>query len=156
MALGALGTDTGGSCRIPAAFCGIVGFKPTAWRVPTQGAFPLSASLNSVGPLAPTVACCAALDCVLAGDPVTQLSPFPLEALRLAVPQTMVLDDVEPAVAQAFDSALTRLRAAGARIIDIPLREFAELRQINAKGGIVTAEAYAIHRPLIAKCGKNV
>jgi aspartyl-tRNA(Asn)/glutamyl-tRNA(Gln) amidotransferase subunit A len=91
---------------------------------------------------------------VLAGDLVTQLSPFPLEALRLALPQTMVLDDVEPAVAQSFDSALTRLRAAGARIIDIPLREFAELRQINAKGGIVTAEAYAIHRPLIAKAEK--
>jgi aspartyl-tRNA(Asn)/glutamyl-tRNA(Gln) amidotransferase subunit A len=154
MALGALGTDTGGSCRIPAAFCGIVGFKPTASRVPTQGAFPLSASLDSIGPLAPTVACCAALDCVLAGDPVTPLSSFPLEALRLAVPQTMVLDDVEPAVAQAFESALTRLRAAGARIIDIPLREFAELRQINAKGGIVTAEAYAIHRPLIGTSAK--
>ena len=154
MALGALGTDTGGSCRIPAAFCGIVGFKPTALRVPTQGAFPLSASLDSVGPLAATVECCAALDCVLAGEPVTEIAPLPLEALRLAVPQTVVLDDMEPAVAQAFDSALARLRAAGARIIDIPLREFAELRQINAKGGIVTAEAYAIHRPLIAKAEK--
>src|SRR5438132_1011923 len=64
MALGALGTDTGGSCRIPAAFCGIVGFKPTASRVPTQGAFPLSASLDSLGTLAPTVACWVARGCL--------------------------------------------------------------------------------------------
>src|SRR5216683_7204062 len=62
MALGAIGTDTGGSCRIPAAFCGIVGFKPTAHRVPTAGAFPLSTSLDSIGPLAATVECCATLD----------------------------------------------------------------------------------------------
>src|SRR5262249_17257426 len=61
MALGGLGTDTGGSCRIPAALCGIVGFKPTAYRVPTQGAFPLSTSLDLIGPPAATVACCAAL-----------------------------------------------------------------------------------------------
>jgi len=151
MALGAIGTDTGGSCRIPAAFCGIVGFKPTASRVPTQGAFPLSTSLDSVGPLAATVACCAALDAVLAGEPVEELAPFPLDALRMAVPQTMVLDNVEPAVAHAFERALMRLRDKGARIVDLPLRELDELRGINAKGGIVTAEAYALHRPLIAK-----
>src|SRR4029453_6817713 len=81
MAVAAVGTDTGGSCRIPAAFCGIVGFKPTASRVPTQGAFPLSATLDSVGPLAATVGCCAAMDSVLAGDPVPDLAPFPLDAL---------------------------------------------------------------------------
>jgi aspartyl-tRNA(Asn)/glutamyl-tRNA(Gln) amidotransferase subunit A len=154
MAWGALGTDTGGSCRIPAAFCGIVGFKPTASRVPTQGAYPLSTSLDSIGPLAATVECCAALDCVLAGEAMVKLPPFPLEALRMAVPQTMVLDDVEPAVAQAFEGALTRLRDKGARIVDIPLREFAELRAINAKGGLVTAESYAIHRALIATAEK--
>jgi aspartyl-tRNA(Asn)/glutamyl-tRNA(Gln) amidotransferase subunit A len=72
----------------------------------------------------------------------------------MAVPQTMVLDDVEPAVAQAFEGALTRLRDKGARIVDIPLREFAELRAINAKGGLVTAESYAIHRALIATAEK--
>ena len=76
MAMGALGTDTGGSCRIPAALCGIVGFKPTARRVPTQGAFPLSPSLDSIGPLAPTVACCAILDAVLAGAPVPSSRRF--------------------------------------------------------------------------------
>ena len=154
MALGALGTDTGGSCRIPAAFCGIVGFKPTAARVPTQGAFPLSTTLDSVGPLAATVACCAILDAVLAGEPVEDLAPFPLDGLRMAVPQTMVLDDMEGAVARAFDSALAALRKAGTRISDIPLREFAELREINAKGGFAAAQSYALHRPLIVRSEK--
>ena len=145
----------GGSCRIPAALCGIVGFKPTAHRVPTRGAFPLSTSLDSVGPLAATVACCAVLDAVLAGEPAADLPAFPVDGLRLAVAQTMVLDGIEPAVARAFDAALTALRKAGARIVDIPLRELAELAQINAKGGLAAAESYAIHRALIAKAEKK-
>jgi aspartyl-tRNA(Asn)/glutamyl-tRNA(Gln) amidotransferase subunit A len=150
MALGALGTDTGGSCRIPAALCGVVGFKPTAKRVPTQGAFPLSTSLDSIGPLAATVECCAVLDAVLAGEEVAELPTLPTEALCLAVPQTMVLDDLAKEVAGAFERALAALRKAGARIVDIPLRELSELQQINSKGGLVSAEAYAIHRELIA------
>jgi aspartyl-tRNA(Asn)/glutamyl-tRNA(Gln) amidotransferase subunit A len=154
MAFGALGTDTGGSCRVPAALCGIVGFKPTAHRVPTAGAFPLSTSLDSVGPLAPTVACCAVLDAVLADQPVADLPAFPLEALRMAVPQTTVLDEVEPAVARAFEAALAALRNAGTRIVDIALRELLELRQINAKGGLAAAESYALHRSLIARAEK--
>ena len=154
MAYGALGTDTGGSCRIPAALCGIVGFKPTAHRVPTAGAFPLSTSLDSVGPLAATVACCATLDAVLAGEPVVELAPFPLTGLRLAVPQTTVLDGMEPAVARAFEATLATLRKAGAVVVDIPLRELSELPDINAKGGLPAAEAYAIHRALIAKAEK--
>jgi aspartyl-tRNA(Asn)/glutamyl-tRNA(Gln) amidotransferase subunit A len=154
MAFGALGSDTGGSCRIPAALCGIVGFKPTAHRVPTAGAFPLSTSLDSIGPLAATVACCAALDAVIAGEPAVDLPPFPLSGLRLALPQTMVLENVEPAVARAFDSALDALRKAGVRIADIALRELAELPQINAKGGLAPPEAYALHRALIAKAEK--
>jgi aspartyl-tRNA(Asn)/glutamyl-tRNA(Gln) amidotransferase subunit A len=151
MALGALGTDTGGSCRIPAALCGIVGFKPTAHRVPTQGAFPLSTSLDSIGPLAATVDCCARLDAVLAGEPWVERSPLPLDGLRMAVPQTMVLDSLEPAVARAFDAALAAMRNAGARIIELPLHELSELPRINAKGGPSAAESYAIHRALIAK-----
>jgi aspartyl-tRNA(Asn)/glutamyl-tRNA(Gln) amidotransferase subunit A len=154
MAMGALGTDTGGSCRIPAAFCAIVGFKPTAARVPTRGAFALSTTLDSVGPLAATVECCAILDAVLAGEPFEDLVRFPLDGLRLAVPQTVVLNDMESKVAQAFDCALAALRKAGARITDIPLREFAELRAINAKGGFAAAQSYAIHRSLIAKSEK--
>jgi len=155
MAFGALGTDTGGSCRIPAALCGIVGFKPTARRVPTAGAFPLSTSLDSIGPLAATVACCAVLDAVLADEPAAELAPFPIAGLRMAVPQTMVLDGLEPGVARAFEAALDVLRKAGARIVDIPLHELAELQQINAKGGFAAAESYAIHRALIAKAEKT-
>jgi len=155
MAFGALGTDTGGSCRIPAALCGIVGFKPTARRVPTAGAFPLSTSLDSIGPLAATVACCAVLDAVLADEPAAELAPFPIAGLRMAVPQTMVLDGLELGVARAFEAALDVLRKAGARIVDIPLHELAELQQINAKGGFAAAESYAIHRALIAKAEKT-
>ncbi len=151
MAIGAIGTDTGGSCRIPAALCGIVGFKPTAARVPKQGAFPLSMTLDLVGPLATTVECCAMLDAVLAGEGAFDLVAFPLSGLRLAVPQSVVLDGLDAAVAQAFDSALARLRNAGARITDIALSEFSELAGINSKGGIVTAESYAVHRQMIAK-----
>jgi aspartyl-tRNA(Asn)/glutamyl-tRNA(Gln) amidotransferase subunit A len=155
MAFGALGTDTGGSCRIPAALCGIVGFKPTARRVPTTGAFPLSTSLDSIGPLAPTVECCAVLDAVLAGEPSFDLALFPLQGLRLAAPQTVVLDGVEPAVSRAYPAALTALGTAGVRISDLALREFGELASINAKGGLAAAQSLAIHRPLIGKRGKR-
>jgi aspartyl-tRNA(Asn)/glutamyl-tRNA(Gln) amidotransferase subunit A len=149
MAVAALGTDTGGSCRIPAALCGIVGFKPTAKRVPTAGTMPLSQTLDSIGPLAPTVACCAVIDAVLAGEVPADLPAFPLDGLRLAVPQTLVLDGLDKHVSAAFAAALRALSAAGVRIIDIPLRELAELAQVNAKGGFAAAEAYAIHRPLM-------
>src|SRR5215468_9686825 len=90
MAAGGLGTDTGGSCRIPAALCGIVGYKPTAKRIPLGGVLPLSFSLDSVGPLAPTVACCSALDAIMAGEEPADLVPFPLRGLRLAAPQAVV------------------------------------------------------------------
>jgi aspartyl-tRNA(Asn)/glutamyl-tRNA(Gln) amidotransferase subunit A len=85
---------------------------------------------------------------------MVELATFPLSGLRLAVPQTTVLDGMEPAVARAFERALAALREAGARIVDIPLRELSELPDINAKGGLPAAEAYAIHRPLIAKAEK--
>src|SRR3954454_3379178 len=89
MAYGALGTDTGGSCRIPAAFNGIVGFKPTQARVPLDGGVPLSFSLDSFGSLANSVACCAILDAYLANEPVTPLQPLPVKGMRLAVPTTI-------------------------------------------------------------------
>src|SRR5271156_5215699 len=106
MAFGALGTDPGGSCRIPAAYNGIVGFKPTQRRVPLDGGVPLSFTLDSFGPLARSVACCAVLDAVLAGEAVVPLRPRPIRGLRLAVPTTVVLDELEDAVARAFERAL--------------------------------------------------
>src|SRR6185437_5074742 len=103
MAYGALGTDTGGSCRIPAAFNGIVGFKPTQRRVPLDGGVPLSSTLDSFGPLARSVSCCAILDAVLADEPVVPLRPRPIKGMKLAVPTAIVLDDLDDAVAQTFN-----------------------------------------------------
>src|SRR5215470_7477643 len=103
MAVAGLGTDTGGSCRIPAAFCGIVGYKPTARRVPITGVLPLAPSLDSVGPLAPSVACCAVIDAILAGEPPALPAPAAMEGLRLAVPDTIVLDGMDATVSAAFE-----------------------------------------------------
>jgi aspartyl-tRNA(Asn)/glutamyl-tRNA(Gln) amidotransferase subunit A len=146
MSYGALGTDTGGSCRIPAAFCGIVGFKPTARRVPVSGAFPLSRTLDSVGPLAASVACCAALDAVLADEPVTSLDAMSLRGRRFAVPTHYALDSLDRHVASSFQRALRELIDAGAEVSEIPLAELDELPAINSKGSFSGPEAYALHR----------
>src|SRR5215468_1285519 len=153
MAVAGLGTDTGGSCRIPAALCGIVGYKPTARRVPTGGVLPLSFTLDSVGPLAPTVACCAALDAVMAGEEPDDLVPRRIDGLRLAAPQTIVLDGMEPAVASAYAAALSGLAKAGAKIVDLPLVELSDIATLNRKGGFSASEAYAWHRRLIETKG---
>ena len=151
MAFAALGTDTGGSCRIPAAFCGITGFKPTAARVPTAGAVPLSTTLDSFGPLARSVACCAAVDAVLAGLRPDPLVAAPLAGLRFAVPQDIVLDDMDAAVAASFARALELLSKAGARISEIAVPEFAAVAGLNARGGLAAAESFAWHRPHLAR-----
>jgi aspartyl-tRNA(Asn)/glutamyl-tRNA(Gln) amidotransferase subunit A len=150
MALGAIGTDTGGSVRIPAAFNGIAGFKPTARRVPTAGCFPLSTSLDSIGPLAPSVACCALIDSILAGEEPAPLPERPLAGLRFAVPQRYVLDGLDDTVAAAFRRALAALSGAGARIVEMALAELEEIPRIMQKGAVVTVEAYAVHRELLA------
>jgi aspartyl-tRNA(Asn)/glutamyl-tRNA(Gln) amidotransferase subunit A len=151
MAHAALGTDTGGSCRIPAAFNGLVGYKPTARRVPLDGALPLSPTLDSIGPIARSVACCATLDAVLAGEVPEALQPRPAHGLRLAVPTNVVFDGMDDDVARTFEAALSRLSQAGARIERIEVPEFAEVAQINAKGGFTAAESYAWHRRLLAE-----
>jgi aspartyl-tRNA(Asn)/glutamyl-tRNA(Gln) amidotransferase subunit A len=149
MAHGALGTDTGGSCRIPAAFTGLVGYKPTARRVPRTGAVPLSTSLDSIGPIARSVACCATLDAVLANDSPPDLTDRSLAGMRFAVPTTFVLEDMDTDVAAHFERSLSRISAAGARIERIDVPEFAGIPTINAKGGFSAAESYAWHRPLL-------
>src|SRR6202167_4831569 len=153
MAHGALGTDTGGSCRIPAAFNGIVGFKPTQRRVPLDGGVPLSFTLDSFGPLARTVNCCAVLDAVLADEPIIPLQPRPIRGMRLAVPTTIVLDELEDAVARTFERTLETLISQGALIERIAVPEFHDVAQMNAKGGFAAAESYAWHRYLIASKG---
>ncbi|MDM9557829.1 amidase [Bordetella petrii] len=151
MAVGAIGSDTGGSVRIPAALCGLAGFKPSAWRVSMAGVLPLSTSLDSIGPLAPTVRCCATLDAILAGDAVEPWQPAALRGLRLAVPTTLALEGMDKHVAASFDAAIARLSAAGALVDEIEVPEFAQLAAINAKGGFTAAEAWAWHRDLIAR-----
>ena len=153
MAYGALGTDTGGSCRIPAAFNGIVGYKPTQARVPLDGGVPLSSTLDSFGPLANSVECCAILDAVLADEPIAALSPRPIKGLRLAMPTTVVLDGIDDAVSAAFERALDKLSKHGALIERIEMPEFLDVGVINAKGGFSPAEAYAWHRYLITSKG---
>jgi aspartyl-tRNA(Asn)/glutamyl-tRNA(Gln) amidotransferase subunit A len=153
MAYGGLGTDTGGSCRIPAAFNGIVGFKPTQRRVPLQGGVPLSFTLDSFGPLARSVACCAALDAVLADEPLVRLRPRTIRGMRLAVPTTVALDELDAEVARAFESALEKLAREGALIERIAVPEFLDIGVMNSKGGFTSAESYAWHRYLITSRG---
>ena len=153
MVVGAVGTDTGGSCRIPAAFCGVVGYKPTARRVPLDGVLPLSPSLDSVGPLGRSVSCCAILDAVFAGEEPAPPPPLPLAGLRLAVPTNLVLEGMEAAVADAFERALGRLSAAGARVTRQAFAQLDRIVQASATGGFAAAEAYAWHRPLLADRG---
>jgi aspartyl-tRNA(Asn)/glutamyl-tRNA(Gln) amidotransferase subunit A len=153
MSYGALGTDTGGSCRIPAAFCGIVGFKPTARRVPVSGVFPLSRTLDSVGPLAASVACCAALDAVLAAEPTAVFGAMGLQGRRFAVPTHYALDSLDTHVARNFERALRELSGAGAEVNEIPLPELDELPGINRKGSFSGPEAYALHRERLESQG---
>ncbi len=150
MAAAGLGTDTGGSCRIPAAFCGIVGYKPTARRIPITGVLPLAPSLDSVGPLAPSVACCAAIDAILAAETPRAPVAARLNGLRLAVPDSLVLEGMDDTVAAAFERALSILSAAGARIEKARFAPFDALPEVNARGGFAASEAYAWHRSLLA------
>lgn len=141
-----LGSDTRGSVRIPAALNGIAGFKPTARRVPREGAFPLSFLLDSVGPLARSIACCAAYDAVLAGEPVVPLTALAAKGLRLMLPRSSVLDDLDANVGNAFEQAFARLRSAGAIITEVAMPAFDRQDQYFKGGGFAGAEAAAIHR----------
>ncbi len=150
MAAAAIGTDTGGSLRIPAALCGLTAFKPTARRIPREGVLPLSISLDSVGCIAPTVACCARIDAVLSGDPYAPLVPSDLPQLRLGVLQGYVLDDLDPDVARRFEAAVSALSRVGARLKDVHFSVLDDIPGCYAHGGIPAFEAYDWHRQLIA------
>ena len=153
MAYGALGTDTGGSCRIPAAYNGIVGYKPTQRRIPLDGGVPLSFTLDSFGPLANSVQCCATLDAMLAEEPIVPLRPRPIRGMHLAVPTTVALDELDDAVAKTFERALETLSRAGAQIERIEVPEFLDVGIMNTKGGFAASESYAWHRYLITSKG---
>jgi aspartyl-tRNA(Asn)/glutamyl-tRNA(Gln) amidotransferase subunit A len=151
MAWGALGTDTGGSCRIPAAYCGVTGLKPTARRVPADGVVPLSTSLDSIGPIARTVGCCAILDGVFAGEPIVAAPEVPLTGLRFLVPENIVLDGLDAPVAADFERVLAALAKAGARIVRRRFEPFDLIAPTLAKGGLSASESYAWHKDLIAR-----
>lgn len=157
MAIGAIGSDTGGSCRIPAALCGIVGFKPTARRIPTAGTVPLSPTLDSIGPLANSVACCAVLDAVMAGEPVPA-PDFPpaapeLQGLRFLVPSNLVLDSLDDAVAAPFERALRRLADAGAVIEQREMPALDRIAEAHTYATFAIVEAYAWHRRYLGRDG---
>lgn len=149
MAVVGIGSDTGGSVRIPSALCGLTGFKPTQRRVPIEGTLPLSTSLDSIGPLAASVRCCAIVDAVLAGEAPLPPPARELPGARLAIPETLVLADMDAVVAAAFERACATLQTAGARIQRIAVPEFAELGRLHARGTLASAEAWAWHRALL-------
>ncbi|MCA0400923.1 MAG: amidase [Proteobacteria bacterium] len=141
-----LGTDTGGSTRVPAAFNGIVGFKPTSHRIPKAGCFPLSQSLDSIGPLGSSVADCAAMDSILATSEADRLTPLSLNGVRIGVPRGFLFEEMEAAVGAAFEAALRALEKAGASLCDIDVEDLlAESRAALQRAPIVACEAAAIH-----------
>jgi aspartyl-tRNA(Asn)/glutamyl-tRNA(Gln) amidotransferase subunit A len=152
----AIGSDTGGSVRIPAALCGVVGFKPSRQRVPTEGAFPLSYSLDSIGPLARNVADCAAADAVMAGEAAWPLDPAPLSGLRLGVAQGLPLENLDDTVGRRFPEALDRLERAGARLSYEKLPLLDDMTRVLSRASILVAEAYSIHRERLALRGDDV
>jgi aspartyl-tRNA(Asn)/glutamyl-tRNA(Gln) amidotransferase subunit A len=152
----AIGSDTGGSVRMPAALCGIVGYKPSRQRVSTEGAFPLSYSYDSIGPLARSVADCAKADAILAGEDFLPLLPVPLAGLRVGIIEGQPLANLDDTVATAFAAATDKLDRAGVRLTRNKLSLLDEMAAVDAKGGIIGAEACAVHRGRIARRGKDI
>jgi aspartyl-tRNA(Asn)/glutamyl-tRNA(Gln) amidotransferase subunit A len=152
MGFAGLGSDTGGSCRIPAALCGVVGWKPTQARVTLAGTLPLSSTLDSLGPLARSVGCCALVDSLMAGEEAWSPGlPLPVAGLRLGVLQGYVTEGWDAGVTAAFERALSRLSAAGARVERLVVPELADIPAANAAGGFAASEAFAWHRNLIER-----
>lgn len=149
----AIGTDTGGSTRIPAALCGIVGFKPTKSRVPTEGAYPLSPALDSVGPIASSVAACAHTDAVLAGDAPWTLEPASLKGLRIGIPQGLPLGNLDDSVAARFAAACAALSLSGVSLSEQTFSLFDDMERVNSVAALVAVEGYLVHRELLAARG---
>ena len=145
----AIGSDTGGSIRAPASFCGIVGFKTSEGRIDKQGVFPLSRTLDTIGPLAHTVEDCMLIDMALRGQPIVAVYPLDLSGVEFVVPDKTGIDDAEPAVATNFETTLKRLAGAGAKVTSRPVPQIGAMRALSAQyGSFVAIEAYAEHRAI--------
>jgi aspartyl-tRNA(Asn)/glutamyl-tRNA(Gln) amidotransferase subunit A len=155
LAFAALGTDTGGSIRIPAALCGLVGFKGTQSRIPLTGVMELSRSLDTVGVIASTVRDCMQVDAVLSKHSLLVQSAD-LRQLRFAVPKTLMLDDMEPAVAEAFERTLSRISAAGAEVVDIAFSSLGDIATFSMPGGFSPVEGYAAHHHRLARAPDRI
>ena len=143
----AIGSDTGGSIRAPASFCGIVGFKTSEGRVDKQGVFPLSRTLDTIGPMAHTVEDCVQIDMALRGQSSTSVRPVNLSGVEFVVPDKTGIDDAEPAVAANLEAVTKLLEAAGAKVKSRPIRSIGAMRALSAQfGSLVAIEAYAEHR----------
>jgi len=142
----AIGTDTGGSVRIPAALCGLVGFKPSRQRVPTDGAFPLSKTLDSIGPICKSVEDCAKADAIMAAERFVPLEPIALAGLRFGIAEGLPLDRLDETVSAVFASAIKRLDGAGVHITHETIPLFGEMVAVNDRGGVVPPEACVVHR----------
>ena len=153
MAVVAIGTDTGGSVRIPAALCGLAGFKPTARRIPQEGMLPLSTTLDSIGPLARSISCCIITDAIMAGEAPRVPDALAPAGLRFLIPTNYVVDGLDSEVAAAFERACGELANSGAWLVEQKVLEFDQLSTANQKGGFPAPEAYAWHADLLARRG---
>ncbi|PPR09847.1 MAG: Glutamyl-tRNA(Gln) amidotransferase subunit A [Alphaproteobacteria bacterium MarineAlpha11_Bin1] len=142
----AIGTDTGGSVRIPSAVNGVTGFKTTTGRISLDGVYPLSSTLDSVGPLAPTVGCCVVTDAILDNRTPAIPAALPIGNLRFGIPQHYVLNDLDDQVAGAFEETIRKLERAGASVSEVPSKMYEEIPEAMPNGGILGAEAFAHHR----------
>jgi len=146
----AIGTDTSGSVRIPAAFCGVAGFKPTQGRYSDKGIVPLAPSLDTAGFLAPSIAVCDRLDAAITARDYDARPPAPVKGMRFVVPRAFIEQHSAPTVANAFDRALAKLTALGASVEDKDMAYLDDIGELARQGGIVSAEAFVWHEPYIS------
>ena len=141
-----IGTDTGGSIRIPASFNGVVGYKPSTGHFPMDGVFPLARSFDVLGPLAQSVADCVVVDAVLQGRTRPKPRRIPLTTLQILVPETLVFDSCDTAVRANFEAAIERLALAGAQVWRAPMPQLQDIFDLTARrGSIASAEALMLH-----------
>jgi aspartyl-tRNA(Asn)/glutamyl-tRNA(Gln) amidotransferase subunit A len=152
----AIGSDTGGSTRIPAAFCGIVGYKPSRMRITRDGAYPLSFSMDSIGPMARPVADCPRADHARAGAVRAPLAAPSLGDLRVAVATGMPVENLDDTVSKAFAQAIASLTKGGARLRDKALPLIEKMVEVNKRGGVQPAEAFTVNRDLLDRRGADI